>query len=328
MKSMTTLDMIGGLIDSKINLFNSTRVFSVYKSITSKSMKKYQTIKTHTLVEPCNPAQKQFVKSIKNKSNIITIALGCPGTGKTLLALQTAIHLYNNPHYDIERIIYVRPNVPVYEEEKTGTLPGGLIEKLWHLCYPLLDNLPNIVSEADARSLIETETIEISNVADLRGRSFSNSVLILDECQNATYKGLKTALTRIGENTKCIMIGDPEQSDLSKRHLIRSTVNFNKVYDEDAPIEKEDVQYGLKYDDFDAENGYDDDEYYYYEQDHLNTFDVVIDDVEQRESISTLYTPIEIITDKLQSVDGIKVIKFTKEDIVRSSIIQHILDNL
>jgi len=170
--------------------------------------------RTHTLIRPATENQRAFVKNIKR--NTITIADGVPGCGKTLLALHTAITMINAPENGLERIIYVRPNVGVKDERDVGYLKGSLLEKIWPLAAPVLDNLITFMSEGDAKAAIENEHIIPTVVSLIRGRSFRNSLIIVDEAQNISINGLKAVLTRVAENSKVVVIGDLGQADLGE----------------------------------------------------------------------------------------------------------------
>lgn len=169
-------------------------------------------IETTNFIKPINVHQKQFVKSMKN--NQLTIGTGDAGTGKTLLALFTGIQLINNPDSPIEKILYVRANVDDREEKDIGALPGDLLDKVRHLAYPILDNLELFMKPGTIDALLEDERIEVLPYMMMRGRSFHNRFIIIDEAQNLNPKQLKTILTRLGEGSKMTLIGDPTQCDI------------------------------------------------------------------------------------------------------------------
>lgn len=169
-------------------------------------------IQTTKYIKPANIHQKQFVKSIKN--NQFTIGSGCAGTGKTLLALFTGIQLINNADSPITQMTYIRANVDDREEKEIGALPGDLLDKVRHLAHPILDNLSLFMNPNTMEYMIDEERIEILPLMMMRGRSFNNRVIIIDECQNITPKSMKTITTRCGEDSKMILIGDPNQCDI------------------------------------------------------------------------------------------------------------------
>jgi len=170
-------------------------------------------ISTRKYMKPVNVHQKQFVKSMKQ--NQLTVGAGCAGTGKTLLALFTGIQLINNSDSPIEKLIYVRANVDDKEEKEIGALPGDLLEKVRHLAYPILDNLELFMESQTVDYLLEEGRIEVLPFMMMRGRSFNNKFIIIDEAQNVTPKQMKTVLTRCGETSKMILIGDPRQCDIN-----------------------------------------------------------------------------------------------------------------
>lgn len=143
--------------------------------------------------------------------NQITLCIGPAGTGKSHIAIKKAIDLLWEPDNKYEKIIIVRPAVEA--EEKLGSLPGTLEEKLDPYIYPSYYLLNKIVGK-DARETLKDEGfIEIIALAYMRGWNVDNSILIFEEAQNATPNQMKLLLTRIGYNTKFFISGDIEQSD-------------------------------------------------------------------------------------------------------------------
>jgi phosphate starvation-inducible PhoH-like protein len=163
-------------------------------------------IQTTKLIKPLNERQYQYVKAIMNKT--VIIAQGDSGTSKTFLALSTAINLYNSESSPIEKIFYVRANVGLGEERELGFLKGSLQEKILPLAYPVLDSLIGFMGEGQAKYLIESGKIEVLPVSMVRGRTFNNSVIIVDEAQSCSPNSILTLLTRIGQDSKMILIGN------------------------------------------------------------------------------------------------------------------------
>lgn len=165
-------------------------------------------------ISAANPHQREYIKSIKH--NVLTIASGSSGTGKTLLALYTGVWMINSQtnQYNIKKILYVRSNVGLSEEKEIGFLPGGLDSKMMLLSMPILDNLREFLPENKVQDLFRNKQIEISTLAMIRGRSLSNTLIILDEAQNASPNSIKTLLTRISYNSKIIITGDTSQTDI------------------------------------------------------------------------------------------------------------------
>ena len=177
--------------------------------------------------------QSDYIKALKE--NDIILALGPAGTGKSFLAVSVAITLLMEKK--IERVILSRPAVEA--GEKLGFLPGDMKEKVDPYLKPLYDALYELFGADKIDKKIESGEIEIAPLAFMRGRTLKNSFAILDEAQNATETQIKMFLTRIGENSKLVVNGDPSQVDLiNKNHsgLIKSK-NILKSLDEIKIIE-------------------------------------------------------------------------------------------
>jgi phosphate starvation-inducible PhoH-like protein len=161
-------------------------------------------------VKPRNETQEKYLETIDD--NIVTFGVGPAGTGKTYLAMFQAV-TYLWAKKDTKRIVLTRPVVEA--GERLGFLPGLLEDKMDPFMRPLYDSLYEMVGIQDARSKIANGSIEIAPIAFMRGRTFKDSFIILDEAQNCTYEQLKMVLTRLGENTKLVISGDMTQSDLN-----------------------------------------------------------------------------------------------------------------
>ena len=163
--------------------------------------------------------QSEYIKALKE--NDIVMSLGPAGTGKSFLAVSVAITLLIEKK--IDRVILSRPAVEA--GEKLGFLPGDMKEKVDPYLRPLYDALYELFGADKIDKKIETGEIEIAPLAFMRGRTLKNCFAILDEAQNATETQIKMFLTRIGENSKLVVNGDPSQVDLiNKSHsgLIKS----------------------------------------------------------------------------------------------------------
>lgn len=152
--------------------------------------------------------QKRYVDAIKKNS--IVFGVGPAGTGKTYLAVALAVTSLKN--HEIDRIILTRPAVEA--GEKLGFLPGDLSEKVDPYLRPLFDALQEMMGEDNYLRHIESGKIEIAPLAYMRGRTLSNSFIILDEAQNTTKEQMKMFLTRMGENSRIVVTGDVTQIDL------------------------------------------------------------------------------------------------------------------
>ena len=152
--------------------------------------------------------QSEYIKALKE--NDIVMSLGPAGTGKSFLAVSVAITLLMEKK--IDRVILSRPAVEA--GEKLGFLPGDMKEKVDPYLRPLYDALYELFGTDKIDKKIETGEIEIAPLAFMRGRTLKNCFAILDEAQNATETQIKMFLTRIGENSKIVVNGDPSQVDL------------------------------------------------------------------------------------------------------------------
>ena len=170
-------------------------------------------------VIPRSKRQKEYVRSLK--SSQIVMSLGPAGTGKTYLAVAVALSMLLEKK--VERIILSRPAVEA--GERLGFLPGDMKDKIDPYLRPLYDSLYDLIDYDKIQRKIESGSIEIAPLAFMRGRTLKNSFAILDEAQNATETQIKMFLTRIGENSKLVVNGDPSQIDLPNKNqsgLIKS----------------------------------------------------------------------------------------------------------
>ncbi len=164
-------------------------------------------------VIPRSERQKNYVRALKESD--IVISAGPAGTGKTYLAVAVALTMLLEKK--IERIILSRPAVEA--GERLGFLPGDMKEKVDPYLRPLYDSLYDLLDYEKIQKRIEIGDIEIAPIAFMRGRTLKNSFAILDEAQNATDTQIKMFLTRIGENSKIVINGDPSQIDLQNKNL-------------------------------------------------------------------------------------------------------------
>ena len=164
-------------------------------------------------VIPRSEKQKNYVRALKESE--IIISAGPAGTGKTFLAVAVALTMLLEKK--IERIILSRPAVEA--GERLGFLPGDMREKVDPYLRPLYDSLYDLLDFEKIQKKIEVGDIEIAPLAFMRGRTLKNSFAILDEAQNATDTQIKMFLTRIGENSKIVINGDPSQTDLPNKSL-------------------------------------------------------------------------------------------------------------
>lgn len=171
--------------------------------------------------------QQRLVDSILN--NVLTIATGPAGTGKTFISIALAVNALKNK--EVERLILTRPAVEA--GEKLGFLPGDLTQKIDPYLRPIYDSLFEMVGAEGFQRYQERGMIEVAPLAYMRGRTLSNSFIILDEAQNTSPEQMKMFLTRIGNNSKCVVNGDLTQIDLPlfKQNGLKEAVSILKNID-------------------------------------------------------------------------------------------------
>ena len=152
--------------------------------------------------------QQQYVEAIRNHD--LTFAVGPAGTGKTYLAMALAVVALKNK--EIERIVLTRPAVEA--GEKLGFLPGDMTQKVDPYLRPLYDALYDFMGVDSYQKMVERGVVEVAPLAYMRGRTLSDSFIILDEAQNTTSEQMKMFLTRLGFNSKVVVTGDVTQTDL------------------------------------------------------------------------------------------------------------------
>ncbi len=205
--------IINGSIEKK-DIISSVNKFMINEKIKNSDKNIEYIIKTpKRSVIPRSETQKKYVRALKE--NEIIISAGPAGTGKTFLAVAVALTMLLEKK--IERIILSRPAVEA--GERLGFLPGDMREKVDPYLRPLYDSFYDLLDYEKIQKKIEVGDIEIAPLAFMRGRTLKNSFAILDEAQNATDTQIKMFLTRMGENSKIVINGDPSQIDLPKKSL-------------------------------------------------------------------------------------------------------------
>jgi len=205
--------IINGSIEKK-DIISSVNKFMINEKIKNSDKNIEYIIKTpKKSVIPRSEKQKKYVRALKE--NEIIISAGPAGTGKTFLAVAVALTMLLEKK--IERIILSRPAVEA--GERLGFLPGDMREKVDPYLRPLYDSFYDLLDYEKIQKKIEVGDIEIAPLAFMRGRTLKNSFAILDEAQNATDTQIKMFLTRLGENSKIVINGDPSQIDLPKKSV-------------------------------------------------------------------------------------------------------------
>ena len=181
-----------------------------------------------------NPKQKEYIRSLDKKDNSLVCGVGPAGTGKTMFACKVGMeHLLDNR---VKKLIITRPVVPIGND--MGFLPGTLEDKMDPWLIPIYDSMKHTITSNTLNQMLTNKTIEICPLAYIRGRTFDNTFVIADEMQNSSVNEMKTLLTRIGKESKVVLTGDLDQSDLTVQNgledlLIRlekeNDTNFLKV---------------------------------------------------------------------------------------------------
>ena len=159
---------------------------------------------------PRSVRQKEYLKAISKHD--VVFGIGPAGTGKTYLAMAMAVSMYIKG--EVSRIILTRPARE--SGERLGFLPGSLEDKVSPYLRPLYDALFDMMPQEEATALISRNIIEVAPLAFMRGRTLNNAFIILDEAQNTTCEQMLMFLTRMGFGSRCVITGDPTQSDLAK----------------------------------------------------------------------------------------------------------------
>ena len=209
---LTEQYLSNGTIEKK-DIISSTNKFMIDEKNSYEKKVDYIIKTPKKSVIPRSEKQKEYVRALK-ESDII-ISAGPAGTGKTFLAVAIALTMLLEKK--IDRIILSRPAVEA--GERLGFLPGDMREKVDPYLRPLYDSLYDLLDYEKIQKRIEIGDIEIAPLAFMRGRTLKNSFAILDEAQNATDTQIKMFLTRIGENSKIVINGDPSQIDLPNKSL-------------------------------------------------------------------------------------------------------------
>lgn len=174
-------------------------------------------------LQPRNETQKRYINAIKNFQ--VTFGLGPAGTGKTYIAGAVACEMLEQ--HKVDKIIITRPAVEA--GESLGFLPGELEEKYEPFLAPFRDVLNERLGKSHVENLLKLGRIEAIPFAYMRGRTFKNALVILDEAQNATPAQMKLFLTRIGENCRVIVDGDESQADIRDSGLADAVKRLSHI---------------------------------------------------------------------------------------------------
>ncbi len=191
-----------------------------------------QVIKRKTKEKFLTTNQKKYYETLI--ASEITICSGPAGVGKSYITMKAALDLLADPETPYEKIIIVRPAVEA--EEKLGSLPGNVEEKLDPYIFPSYYLMNKIIGKENREKLKDADIIEVFALAFMRGMNIDNSILIFEEGQNATPSQMKLLLTRIGFNSKFFISGDVEQSDKYKNKTHSGLWDAIEKFREDKDI--------------------------------------------------------------------------------------------
>lgn len=180
-------------------------------------------------IHPRNETQRQYLDAIDDHD--ITFGMGSAGTGKTYLAALKAVEALSEGH--VEKIVISRPAVTAGGED-LGFLPGFIKDKMDPYLQPIFDAFRTYWSPLTIERYMADAVIEIVPLAYMRGRSFSNAFVMVDEAQNATTENMLMLLTRLGEGSKIVVTGDPMQKDLDKNSCLDVAEKYLRNVDEIA----------------------------------------------------------------------------------------------
>lgn len=159
---------------------------------------------------PRNVQQENYLELLEDFDKQIVVAVGPAGSGKTLMATQFAIKQLQEG--EIHKIVITRPNVAV-DDKDIGYLPGDVMSKMTPWMLPILDIFEEYYTPQEVHEMITEKIIEICPIAYIRGRTFKDATVLLDEAQGTTPNSMKSILTRIGDNSRMLVTGDIQQSD-------------------------------------------------------------------------------------------------------------------
>lgn len=187
------------------------------------------------ILKPLNDNQALYLKALNSSNQVIVC--GYSGTGKTFIAATYAANMYADKQ--VGKIILTRPNVSVGKD--LGYFPGTLEEKFAPWAAPVLDVLNEQLGKGVVETAIKNGNIEMAPLSTMRGRSFKNAFIILDEAQNTTVAEIKMFLTRIGKDCTVVINGDVKQSDINGQSGLSKIIHLAKKHHLPVPV----IEFGV-----------------------------------------------------------------------------------
>jgi phosphate starvation-inducible protein PhoH and related proteins len=187
-------------------------------------------------LQALNDNQRDYIKALNGSDQVIVC--GFSGTGKTYIAATYAANMYASK--EINKIILTRPTVSV--GERLGFFPGTLEEKIAPWAIPVLDVLNDQLGKGVVETGLKNGNIEMAPLSTMRGRSFHNAFIILDEAQNTTIAEIKMFLTRVGKGCKVVLNGDIKQSDITTQSGLSKIIHLAKKHNMPVPV----IEFGVE----------------------------------------------------------------------------------
>ncbi|WP_425332551.1 PhoH family protein [Candidatus Rhodoblastus alkanivorans] len=191
---------------------------------------KFQNDRVLPPIKALNPTQAQYLAALRSSQQVVV--LGPAGTGKTWIAATYAADLYRAGQ--IDKIILTRPNVPC--GRSLGFFPGSLQEKFAPWAVPITDAIKERIGDGAFDIAVKRGDIEMAPFEVMRGRSWKNAFILLDEAQNTTVGEIKTFLTRVGENCISVVNGDVNQSDIQQASGLRKMIELIRAHGLPVPV--------------------------------------------------------------------------------------------
>ncbi len=197
---------------------------------------KFQNSRVLPPIKALNPTQAQYLAALRSSPQVVV--LGPAGTGKTWIAATHAADLYRNGR--IDKIILTRPNVPC--GRSLGFFPGSLQEKFAPWAVPIVDAIKERIGAGPYEIALKRGDIEMAPFEVMRGRSWKDAFILLDEAQNTSVAEIKTFLTRVGENCISVINGDINQSDIQQASGLGRMIDLVRTHDLPVPV----IEFGIE----------------------------------------------------------------------------------